>query len=280
MLSQITDNYATMEAMQTDTPQDPLKVVQDYLQPLGIEPDATRIYAELSRLGPSSALQLSKATAISRTQTYRHIEQLQASGLVSAEQLSYGTLFRALPLENVEGLIANREAETRAMKRGLEGVALTLATLAGNTGPKSTTAHYYGLGGLKQVNWNLTKATKEFKVFEAAHLSEHFDKAFARRCRERYIERELVSYDLTNATSARARDLEPYEPGRSFIRHIDPEILQINFEMYMYDDTVTMIDYAPEQPHATEIHHPALATMMKQLFDAMWQIAVPLEISR
>lgn len=255
-----------------------LKIIQKYLEKLGIESETTRCYVELVKLGPSSALQLARTTKVSRTQTYRHIEDLQQKGLVSAEQLSYGTLFRALPFENIEGLIANREAETAAIKRNLSGMTHTLLALAGTAGPQSTTQHYYGLGGLKQVNWNLTKADKEFKVFEAAHLSQHLDKAFARRCRERYIERKLTSYDLTNAIRVTAKEIEPCIPSLSLFRHIDPKVLQINFEIYMYNDVVTLVDYTPEQLQATEIHHPTLKAMMEQLYDAMWGIATPLKI--
>jgi len=257
-----------------------LKVVQKYLQVLGIEPEATLAYLELTKLGPSSALQLAKATNISRTQVYRHLEELQAKGLVSAEQLSYGTLFRTLSLENLEALIANREAETAAVKRNLGSMTGLMQQLAGASGPKATTQHYYGLAGLKQVNWNLTKADKEFRVFEVAHLSQHLDKAFARRCRERCMEQELISYDLTNATSVTAEELEPFEPKRAFLRHIDPEVLRINFETYIYNDVVTLVDYSKEQQLALEIHHPGLKAMMQQLFDAMWATATPLEIQR
>jgi sugar-specific transcriptional regulator TrmB len=257
---------------------DQQKVVQKNLQVLGIEPETTRLYIELLKLGPSSALQLSKVTGVSRTQTYRHIEELQQHSLISAEQLSYGTLFRALPLENIESLIASREAETATVKRNLGAMSKVLESIAGSTQPQASTYHYYGRGGLKQVNWNLTKASKEFRVFETKHLSEHFDKAFARRCREQYIDRELISYDLTNAESVHAKDIEPFEVSRAFFRHIDPEILRINFEMYIYNDVVTLIDYSPTEPHATETHHAALAAMMRQLFNAMWNIAEPLEI--
>src|SRR5256885_12992237 len=130
-------------------------VIQKYLHKLGVDPEATRLYIELFTAGHSSALQLAKATGISRTQVYRFLENLQQAALVSAEQLSYGTLYRALPLENIEGLLANREAETTAIRRNLSAMATALQTLAGSTGPQATVQHYYGPAGLKQVNWNL-----------------------------------------------------------------------------------------------------------------------------
>jgi sugar-specific transcriptional regulator TrmB len=258
---------------------EPLKVVQNYLQVLGIEPEATTVYVELTKQGPSSALQISKITGISRTQTYRRLEELQSSGLASAEQLSYGTLFRPLPFENVEALLAQREAETTIAKSSMGDMINVLQHMAGSAGHKATVQHYYGLAGLKQVNWNLTKADKEFRIFEAAHLSQHPDKAFARRHREQCMERGLTSYDLTNNTSIKAKDLEPFEPSRTFLRHIGPEILTLNFEVYVYNDVVALLDYSKGQQLAMEIHHPALHAMMRQLFEAMWGIASPLEIT-
>ena len=257
-----------------------IKTIQKYLEKLDIEPQTTGTYIELVKLGPSSALQLTRKLGTSRTQVYRQLEDLKTNGLVSAEKLSYGTLFRALQLSNIEGLIANKEAENSALRRNLGGMTAALQQIAGSAGPEASVQHYYGLAGLKQVNWNLTKAVKEFRVFEATHLSQHLDKAFARRCRERYIERGLTSYDLTNSTVVTAKELEPFAPKRSHFRHIDPKVLSINFEVYIYNDIVTLVDYGPENQQAIEIHHPALSAMMKQLFDSMWNSANPLKITK
>lgn len=257
-----------------------LKLIKKYLAKIGIEPETTQIYIELTKLGPTSALQLAKATGISRTQVYRHLEELQKYGLVSGENLNYGSLFRPMALDNIEGLIANREAENAALRRNLGAMTKLLQNMAGATGPKATVQHYYGVSGLKQVNWNLTKANKEYRVFEVAHLSQHLDKAFARHCRERYIERKLTSFDLTNATRVVAKNIEPFAPARTHFRHIDPEVLTINFEVYIYNDVVTLLDYHKDKLLALEIYHASLNHMMKQLFDAMWQTATPIEISQ
>lgn len=257
-----------------------LEIIKKYLQKLDIEPEATDVYLNLVRLGPSSALSIARKTGISRTQVYRHLEELELKGLVSAEKLSYGQLYRPLPLENIEGIIADRESQNAALRRNLSSMSAALEQIAGTGGQKATIRHYNGIGGLKQVNWNLTKAQKEFRVFEAAHLSQHLDQAFARRCRERYIEKGLKCYDLTNATTIKAAEIEPYDPGKSEARHIDPEILNIDFEIYMYDDVVTFLDYKSDQLHAIEIEHPSLSRMMCQLFDAMWSISKPITIEK
>jgi len=204
---------------------------------------------------------------------------LQAHSLVSAEQLSYGTLYRALPIENIEDLLAHRESETAAIRLNLGAMTAALQTIAGGSGPKATVQHYYGLAGLKQANWNLTRADKEYRVFEAAHLSTHLDKTFARRHRERCMQRGLTSYDLTNSPKVCRKDLEPVDVSKSFVRYIDPSLLTINFEVCMYNDIVLLLDYTEQNSMAVEIHHPTLNKMMTQLFDAMWAQATPLTIS-
>jgi len=252
--------------------------IQKFLHRAGLEPDAAKIFLVASKAGPTSALQLAKATGVARTQVYRHLEALQEFGLISREQLSYGTLFRPLGVENLEATIASREAETAALKSNLSNVATAMRELAGASGATTNVVHHYGLAGIKQANWNLTKADKEFFVFEVAHLNDHLDKTFARRHRERVMERQLVSHDLTNASVVTAKELAPVDVTRSFYRHIDPEILTINFEVYLYNDVVTLLDYSADNMHALEIHHPSLHAMMQQLYDAMWRLATPLEI--
>jgi sugar-specific transcriptional regulator TrmB len=255
------------------------QTIKRYLEKLDISAETTDVYLELAKQGHASALQLAKLTSISRTQMYRHLELLQRHGLASAEQLSYGTLYRALPLDNLEGTLANREAETAAVRRNLGTLTEAVRVLAGGGGPTAKIQHYYGIGGLKQVNWNLSKADKEYRVFEAAHLSQHLDKAFARRCREQYIKRGLISYDLTNATKVTRNEIEPFDTKRTHMRQIDPTVLAINFEMYIYNDVVTLLDYQHDHEMAIEIHHAALKTMMQQLFDAMWASATPITVT-
>jgi sugar-specific transcriptional regulator TrmB len=254
--------------------------LRQYLAKLDIEHDTASIYIELTTQGPCSALQVAKFTHISRTQVYRHLEDLQHIGLVCAEQLSYGTLYRALSLENIEGTLVSRETETTVLRQNLASMTQLVQEFSGSIGTKATTQHLYGIAGLKQANWNLTKAKGEFRVFEVAHINQHLDKTFARRCRERCIERGLVSYDLTNATTVTAKDLKPFEPTRTHIRHIDRDVFAINFEVYLYNDVVTLLDYSKDQQLVLEIHHPTLHAMMRQLYDSMWAIATPMTIAK
>lgn len=246
------------------------KTLQRYLLKLGITPEQSLVYLKLTQVGPTTALQLARDTGFSRTQVYRYLEDLSAAALVSQEKLSYGTLFRALSIDGLEGLIASREAELSSLKQGLPDVLKMLQFMAGSHGKKTTVHHFYGLAGLKQVNWNLTKAHKEFRVFEKKHITQHLDKSFGRRTRERIIERKIATYDLTNEKNHFLVDLEPIDLSRSVIRYIDPKILQIQFEMYIYNDIITLLDYSEDNNIAIEIRNQSLNDMITQIYESMW----------
>jgi sugar-specific transcriptional regulator TrmB len=250
-----------------------LKKVKSYLKRFGLSAQGSAVYIELFKVGPTTALKLAKTLGIPRTQVYRELEMLQEVALVSADKLRYGSLFRALPLENLEELLETRKASVETLSRELLPMAQMLQGIAAVSAVKATVRHYYGVAGLRQANWNLTKARKEFRVFETRHISQHLDAEFARRLRERIIERNLASFDLTNQKTVRRSDLEPVNLSKSNHRYIDPAVLDIKFEMYIYDETVTLLDYSKKQEMAIEICHPNLSLMMTQLFDAMWKMA-------
>lgn len=255
------------------------QVIQ-YLHEVGISKDACTAYIALFEAGPSSALQLSRQTAISRTHVYRCLDELKKFNLVSAEQLGWGTVFRALPVENLESTFLTREVENVKQKEGLAAVRDMMYQLAGSEKvDQATVKHYYGLAGIKQANWNLTKAEKEFFVFEVSHITDHFGTTWGRKLRERTIERGLISHDLTNSKIITKSELEPYDPEKTHYRHIDPAILDIQFEMYIYNTTITLLDYSPGSMQSIELENPAFNSMMRQVYGALWNMATPISLA-
>ena len=64
-------------------------IIKKHLGKLGIESESVTVYLELVKRGYSSALQLAKASKISRTQVYRHLEALKKA-LVALEDVEKG----------------------------------------------------------------------------------------------------------------------------------------------------------------------------------------------
>jgi sugar-specific transcriptional regulator TrmB len=242
---------------------------------------AAIIYLELTKSGPQGIMELTKRVKLGRNVVYRLLDELQESQLVSIAHKTFGKEYTALQATAFETILADRELQVQKLKSSLTTLATSLESLAGDRHPESKIVHFEGKDGLKQVNWNLTKAKGEFRVYEQSHVDEYLDKDFSDRLHQKYIENGLVSYDLTNRTSIRGfsgkHDRE-YWQSHSHYRYISPDVLDIQFEMYMYNDVVTLLDYTSKTPHSIEIHNAKLAKMQKQIYDAVWSQAQEMKI--
>jgi sugar-specific transcriptional regulator TrmB len=250
--------------------------IAEALQALNLSPEVAEIYLYLARNGHSSALSVSSKTGISRTQVYRHLEQLIKLSLVSEEKPYWGTYFYALPISNLETEINLQQQNLQEAKTKLKAAENVFENLFRDSDP-SQTITYKGISGLKQALWHLTKAKKEYKVFEVDHISNLLDLKFSRSMRQKEIDKGIRSYDLSNKKSHRVADLEPVDLSLSKIKYIPPEILKIKYEIIIYNDQITLIDYFSPEPTALEIKNKSLSLMMSQMHDAFWAMAEEVE---
>ncbi len=244
--------------------------IEQKLANFGLNEETVRLYIGLLETGPQGIVAITRKLGIGRNVAYRLIEELQEKQLVSVAEKSFGKEYSALGPTALEGLIARREAQTAGMRASLDGVVAGLHALVG-TDKKTKIVHYEGIEGLKQVNWNLTKAKKEFRVFELSHVSDYLDKAFSEKVRHIWGEKKITSYDITNRKSLdRPTDELDYWRNYSKYRYVEKSVLDIKFEMFVYNNVVTLVDYKTDKPQAVEIYNQYLADLQKQLFDAIW----------
>lgn len=236
----------------------------------GLDEKTSRLYIALLISGPQGIVSITRKLGIGRNVAYRLIEDLEKKQLVSIAEKSFGKEYSAMGPSALEGLIARREAETSGMRASLDAVVSGLQTLVG-ANKETKIVHYEGVDGLKQVNWNLTKAKGEFRVFELSHVSDYLDISFSEKIRHIWAEKGITSYDITNKTIIEPHTKERvYAEKFSQYRHISKEILDIKFEMFIYNDVVTLVDYKTDKLQAVEIHNESLAKMQRQLFDVIW----------
>lgn len=250
--------------------------IKDALASLSLDPEIIDIYLYLCKNAHSSALNISSKTGISRTQVYRHLETLIKLNLVSEEKPYWGTYFYALPVGNLKTNILSQRQQLEEADLKLGRAEKVFEELFQSQDSHQTIT-YRGVQGLKQALWNITKAEKEYKVFEVDHLSNLLDLKFSRSMRQKENSRGIKAYDLSNNKSHRLADLEPHNPKLSKVKFISPEILKIKFEIIIYNNKVTLIDYFKPEPVAIEITNSALNLMMNQMHDAFWSMAEEVE---
>jgi len=247
------------------------KVVR-YLKQLGLGEEQALAYLFLLQQGPQTVLALSRGIQTGRTKLYPLLDDLAKKQLITIHERHYGTSYEAQPPDVLEFLIAEKERKAEVLRSTLEPITHALETIRAHSPTTSKILEYRGVDGLKQMNYNLTKAEKEYRVFELAGLDKHLGSHFADKMRTR-----------TNAIHTRSRDLtnNPHRAGESGIagnplasaRYIDPAIFTIEFETYIYNNCVALLSYNQGDIFGVEIHNDKLARQQKQLFDLIWSQA-------
>lgn len=248
-------------------------IILGYLKRLGLNSDQANLYIYLHVLGPSTVVALSKAIGTGRTRLYPVLESLHELGLVVIHEKHYGTKYEALSPQSLEYLVAEIETKSQQLRTELSSVQNAIAQLSGSVTKGSKVIEYKGIEGLKQINFNLTKAHKECRVFELAHLDEHsvLPKSFVDRIRKAFVDNNIINRDITNNKEWKFVE-NPYDPQHKYQRgcYISSEIFPIEVETYIYNDCIAYLQYSQDNIFGVEIHNELLANQQKHLFDIVW----------
>jgi sugar-specific transcriptional regulator TrmB len=251
-----------------------MQKVVSYLKQLGFGAEETAVYLYLLEHGASSVLAISRGIKSGRTKLYPLLEDLTAKQLVITHERHYGTSYEAQAPSALEFLVLERERKADGLRKNLPAVMSALSELQTHSPSTSRVAEYHGIDGLKQMNFNLTKADGEYRVFELSGLDKHLGKHFADKMRSITKDKQTKSYDLTNNPS-RAN-----EPGAdnplARVRYINSELFTIEFETYIYNNCVALLSYDRNDIFGVEIYNDKLTHQQKQLFDLLWKQSKPL----
>ncbi len=213
---------------------DPLKQTRENLQNIGLSDEYSQIYLHLWSNGPKTVVQLARHFELGRNQIYRILRELQRLHIVNKIDQQKGSVYEAMHYRNLQALVDKKHSQFLKAKTGLNDLFGILPNIKNASNVSSNVLHYYGLEGLKQVNWNLCHADGIYRVYEVSRLSEYLDYEYAEKLRLEWFNKKLHTRDLTNDT-----EIEEHTNVTEFIqkyseyRHLDPEFLKINSEIYI-----------------------------------------------
>lgn len=249
--------------------------VVGYLKQLGLDTEQATVYLYLLENGPSTVLAISRGIGSGRTKLYPLLEDLAAKQLITTHERHYGTSYEAQPTDALEFLVLERERKADGLRKNLPAVLSALSQIGMHSPTQSRIAEYKGVDGLKQMNFNLTKANGEFRVLELAGLDKHLGAHFAEKMRDIYANKQLKSFDLTNNPN---RTSEPgIESPFAQTRYINPAVFAIEFETFIYNNCVALLSYDRDDIFGVEIYNDKLARQQTQIFDLLWKQAKPLK---
>lgn len=257
------------------------KKVGTFLKQVGLNDEQSTIYLYLQENGPSSVLSISRGLGTGRTRLYPALESMVQLQVIAARPRHFGTLYEGLPPENLEFLVSEYERKASAVRHNLTFAVHALNNIRVESPNNSRVIEFHGIEGLKQVNYNLLKAKNGYYVFEKANMDQHklLPKHFVEKFRQTQVDRHITSHDLTNNPNwkedTNIKELSEF----SKVHYIEPDIFEIRFEMFIYNNVVTLVNHDPNDIVCIEVHNQALADQQKQLFDLLWRMGSPLKNS-
>lgn len=245
------------------------------LLPLGLKTEEAKLYLLLRENISSTALEISRQLEIPRTRVYRILDSLLNLGLVTARLDTRGQRYEASGNDRLEALVAQREFETKTLKKNINLLEEQLVLLPNVAQENSKVLYYRGLEGLKQVTWNSLKAKGELLTLEVSDMNAFFNKAYAEDMRLRFVENKVKIRTLTNNDKISPWTDVAHEMVEKYwaIRHIPEKHMKINFEILIYNDVYTLYRYQDADIFCVEIYNKELAEMQRQVFEFMWKNA-------
>lgn len=248
------------------------------LKQFGLSEDSAKLYLYIYKGNGATALSASKDLGIARTKIYRLLEKLIESGLVIEEVRVYGRKFMAIDPQKFLQIVNEKERDLLLLKSSAPTLVNQLEALKPTISPDTKILHYRGVEGLKQVTWNTTKAKGIFRIYEIKHMNAFLNREFAEKVRKTFADNNIKVQQLTNL-----RKFEEYTEISEHVedwsvRYIDPKVINIKFEIAIYNDVYVMYEYTGEDVFIAEIYNKTLAKMQKQIFDTIWKSAKPLKI--
>jgi len=248
-----------------------------YLSSLDLSRDEAKLYLALLK-SPQTHLELARVTGVNRTKVYRLADQLEKRSLISSQTDDRGTFLVAADPSTLEVELVTQE-ETLKNKRAIFKQLLPTLTdikKQGASGPLNFIIHTYeGVEGFKQMLWHELKAKNEVLVFGSGAIENLVpSKRWAEKHRAMSVEAAYKVRELLNP----GKKGENFTKNTAFMkayskRYITEDILLMDHQIVVYNDTVATYCWQDGQKVGYEIINKAYATMLRQMFESYWQLS-------
>ncbi|PIY17722.1 hypothetical protein CO112_02625 [Candidatus Dojkabacteria bacterium CG_4_9_14_3_um_filter_150_Dojkabacteria_WS6_41_13] len=241
---------------------------------LGLDETESRVFLEISKPEPHTAVKLARSLGIPKTTLYRYLDSLTAKGFVIVTLSSRGREYS--PSKNVFELKLNeaklRFTKLQEMKPALEIALFTPSTIAG-----ANTRVYNGIDGAKQILWNLLSAKSVIYYYTNANRKELFgEKWYTAFCME-FVHRKKyeMGFESNQNTSIDPEKFFAIAPGyldRS--EYILLKDVDYNGEAHIFDNIYSYFSWDNGQFFGIEIENAAFAETQKKIFVNFWNMVI------
>ncbi len=251
------------------------RIIKEFLQNLGLTDEESAIYASLLDKGPQTVLEISRNTQIDRTGAYRLLEKLHAMGIVEEIVEENKKMYKAVGLHTLEFLVREKESAVKKLRQSFPIIENYMSSREGAHQPGTKVLFYRGRDGIKQQVWNTLRAEKGAVGYSYRRLSELIGDFYIKWFDE-WIARKLIFRDLISDEYLRSIKTKVYHPhipeGFFFTRYISEDILNINHQMDIYNNVVSIYNWHEGEVFGVEIYNDKIASFQRQIFKIIWKL--------
>ncbi|KKT76077.1 MAG: hypothetical protein UW86_C0005G0021 [Microgenomates group bacterium GW2011_GWA1_Microgenomates_45_10] len=258
--------------------------VEGFLINLGLSPEESAVYRALVNHGISSTLKLARTTTLPRTNVYRILENLKKLGLVEEVVQEKKRLTRIADPSRLEFLISQQKEKTKALENLFPEVKSLLTHQTSGQQPSTEVLFYKGRRGIEQQIWNELMAKGEIVGYTLLAFEDIIGKKLAQKYREERMirnikAREILADDDKYLSSETLEYVQHSPLFKNYdFRYLPKGKLNVTHNLIIYDDIVSIYNWHEGEVFGVEIHNQAVATMQKQIFDILWDIAQKPEV--
>ncbi len=253
--------------------------LDNFLMSLGLSKDESLLFSVLIQRGPLTILSLSRLTSINRTKIYRLVERLEKIGLVQEIVEENKTFLKAVDLHQLELLVEREEEKAKYLRSVFPEISSLIPTSTSLSQPSTKVIFYRGIDGIRQQGWNTLRAKKECLGFTYRLWTEVVGEKFAKDWAEEWITRKLHFREIYCDELIKSKKQNPQLKGITYDnkyfsdRYISSKILNINHQIDIYNDVVSIYNWYEGEIFGIEIYNEKVASLQKQLFEIVWKIA-------
>jgi len=251
------------------------QIITSQLEQFGLDDVEVQIYLNLLEKGAKTPLDLSHETNINRSKIYRYLERLKAKHLIEETDKGRGLRLKAARPDTLQLLILEKEQQLKNQKELLPDLLKELTALPVTTKSGFEIKHYHGTEGLQQMLWNHLSAKKEILVFGYENRNNIAGKTFAETIRQEQVARKITKIEIENATDQGNYWYTSVPNWGKYYksRYIPPRVLHIKQYQVIFNDTISILNWADGNKVGVEVTNPGFAEMYKQIFWKFWDIS-------
>ena len=233
------------------------------LSRLGLSLDQAKVYVCLLEGGSMSHLQIARLTGVNRTKVYRIVDDLESSSLASIETSDAGKTVIAASPKNLEVKLTTEESKlNKIFNKKDDELKFTVNT-------------YEGVSGLKQMLWNELKAKGEILIFGCGTIEDLVgSRNWAEKHRAKTVDAKYKIREINNKGKKPIGFTKNSDFYSNFERRfIATTKLNIEQQIAIYNDTVSVYHWRDDQKVGSETINKAYADTMRQMFESYWVIS-------